>query len=237
MDIDKFIEEVDKLGLKLTDNMLNKLNIYKEYLVEYNKHTNLTRITDDEDIYLKHFYDSLTVLKTIDLNKYDNLIDIGSGAGFPGMVIAICFPNLQVTLLDSSNKRIDFLNNLINKLDINNVKTVCERAEEYARNNLDSYDIVTSRAVANLEILSELCIPLVKVAGYFIALKSNIDNELNNSKNIIKILNGNIENIYKFTLPDNKSIRTIIKIKKVNKTPNGYPREYAKIKRCVEKHS
>ena len=89
MDIDKFIEEVDKLGLKLTDNMLNKLNIYKEYLVEYNKHTNLTRITDDEDIYLKHFYDSLTVLKTIDLNKYDNLIDIGSGAGFPGMVIAI----------------------------------------------------------------------------------------------------------------------------------------------------
>lgn len=237
MNINEFINEVDRLGLKLNDDMLNKLNIYKDYLIEYNKHTNLTRITNVDDIYLKHFYDSLTILKSIDLDKYNNLIDVGSGAGFPGMVIAICFPKLKVVLLDSSNKRVDFLNSLINKLGLNNVKTVCARAEEYAKNNLDTYDIVTSRAVADLEILSELCIPLVKVNGYFIALKSNIDNELDNSKGIISKLNANIDNIYKFMLPDNKSVRTIIKIKKIKKTPNGYPREYAKIKRCVEKHN
>lgn len=237
MNINEFINEVDRLGLKLNDDMLNKLNIYKDYLIEYNKHTNLTRITNVDDIYLKHFYDSLTILKSIDLDKYNNLIDVGSGAGFPGMVIAICFPKLKVVLLDSSNKRVDFLNSLINKLGLNNVKTVCARAEEYAKSNLDTYDIVTSRAVADLEILSELCIPLVKVNGYFIALKSNIDNELDNSKGIISKLNANIDNIYKFMLPDNKSVRTIIKIKKIKKTPNGYPREYAKIKRCVEKHN
>lgn len=237
MNINEFINEVDRLGLKLNDDMLNKLNIYKDYLIEYNKHTNLTRITNVDDIYLKHFYDSLTILKSIDLDKYNNLIDVGSGAGFPGMVIAICFPKLKVVLLDSSNKRVDFLNSLINKLGLNNVKTVCARAEEYAKSNLDTYDIVTSRAVADLEILSELCIPLVKVNGYFISLKSNIDNELDNSKGIISKLNANIDNIYKFMLPDNKSVRTIIKIKKIKKTPNGYPREYAKIKRCVEKHN
>ena len=228
MIIEEFIKYSDELGINITDGILNKLDIYYNYLIEYNSHTNLTAITNKEDVYLKHFYDSLTIIKAIDLNNINTLIDVGTGAGFPGMVLAICYPNIEVTLLDSNNKRINFLNELINKLNITNVKTVHERSEIYAKTHKDMYDIVTARAVKNMKELTELCLPLVKVDGYFIPLKGNIEEELDNSKDIINKINGNIEDIITFNLPNN-DLRNIIKIRKIDKCPDKYPREYKEI--------
>ena len=228
MIIEEFIKYSNELGINITDDILNKLDIYYNFLIEYNSHTNLTAITNKEDVYLKHFYDSLTIIKAIDLNNINTLIDVGTGAGFPGMVLAICYPNIEVTLLDSNNKRINFLNELINKLNITNVKTVHERSEIYAKNHKDMYDIVTARAVKNMKELTELCLPLVKVDGYFIPLKGNIEDELNNAKDIISKINGTIEDIITFNLPNGDS-RNIIKIKKIDKCPDKYPREYKEI--------
>ena len=228
MIIEEFIKYSNELGINITDDILNKLDIYYNFLIEYNSHTNLTAITNKEDVYLKHFYDSLTIIKAIDLNNINTLIDVGTGAGFPGMVLAICYPNIEVTLLDSNNKRINFLNELINKLNITNVKTVHERSEIYAKTHKDMYDIVTARAVKNMKELTELCLPLVKVDGYFIPLKGNIEDELDNSKDIISKINGTIEDIITFNLPNGDS-RNIIKIKKIDKCPDKYPREYKEI--------
>ena len=228
MIIEEFIKYSNELGINITDDILNKLDIYYNFLIEYNSHTNLTAITNKEDVYLKHFYDSLTIIKAIDLNNINTLIDVGTGAGFPGMVLAICYPNIEVTLLDSNNKRINFLNELINKLNITNVKTVYERSEIYAKTHKDMYDIVTARAVKNMKELTELCLPLVKVDGYFIPLKGNIEDELNNAKDIISKINGTIEDIITFNLPNGDS-RNIIKIKKIDKCPDKYPREYKEI--------
>lgn len=228
MNIEEFVNNLKDLNIEIDDDKLNKLDIYYNYLIEYNNHTNLTAITDKEDVYLKHFYDSLTIVKTIDLSTINSLIDVGSGAGFPGMVLAIMYPILNVTLLDSNNKRINFLNELKDKLGITNVTTIHDRSEIYAKNHKDMYDVVTARAVKNMKELTELCLPLVKVNGYFIPLKGNIDDELDNAKDIIKDINGNIEDIVSFNLP-NGDIRNIIKIKKIDKCPSKYPREYKDI--------
>ena len=232
----EFIESVRLLGIDLTDDMLNKLNIYANYLLEYNKHTNLTAIKDVEGVYLKHFYDSLTINKIIDLKEINNLVDIGTGAGFPGVVLKIIFPHLKVTLIDSNNKKIEFLNNLIKKLELNDIEAINTRSEEYALSNIDKYDVVTARAVTTLPALIELCLPLVKIDGYFIPLKGNVEEELNNSSEILSILNGELEEIIKFELPKEESSRTIIKIKKVSSTPKGYPRSYDKIKKSLKKY-
>lgn len=231
MNKEEFIKSLKELNIDITEDQLNMLNIYKDYLIEYNTHTNLTTITDEEEIYLKHFYDSLTIAKVIDLNNYNSLIDVGTGAGFPGMVLKIMYPNLNVTLIDSNNKKTTFLSNLKEKLKISNLNIINTRSEEYALNNLEKFDIVTSRAVANLRVLTELCLPLVRVNGYFIPLKASVDEEIIEAKNIINRLNGEIENKITFKLPKEESLRNILVIKKKDKTPKGYPRNYSKIKK------
>ena len=228
MNKELFVNNLKELNINITDDILNKLDIYYNFLVEYNSHTNLTSITEEEDVYLKHFYDSLTIVKAIDLNTVDTLIDVGTGAGFPGMVLAIVYPSLKVTLLDSNNKRINFLNELKDKLGITNVTTIHDRSEIYAKNHKDMYDVVTARAVKNMKELTELCLPLVKVNGYFIPLKGNIEDELDNAQSIIKDINGVVENIVSFKLPNGDN-RNIIKIKKNDKCPNKFPREYKEI--------
>ena len=231
MNVEEFIRECNKLNISLDDKILSNLNTYKEYLKEYNSHTNLTTITEDEDIYLKHFYDSLTIIKAIDLNSINSLIDVGTGAGFPGMVLKIVFPHLNVTLIDSNNKKTTFLSNLKEKLNLDNLNIINERSEEYAHKHIDEYDVVTSRAVANLRVLTELCLPMVKVGGKFIPLKATVDEEIKEANNIINILNGKLNNIITFNLPKEESLRNILVIDKLDKTPKGYPRNYGKIKK------
>lgn len=223
-----FIKEIEKLNIKYNDDMLDKLEIYKDLLIEYNKHTNLTAIKTEEEIYLKHFYDSLTICKSSDLNKINNLIDIGTGAGFPGMVIKIFFPNINITLLDSNNKKTKFLQELSNKLNLE-VNIINDRVENYSKNHLNTYDIVTSRAVANLRVLSEICLPLVKVNGYFIPLKGNIEEELKEATNTIEAMDGILESTINFELYNNIGIRNILKIKKIKETKIDKIRSYDKI--------
>ncbi len=230
MNIDTFIEEVNKLGINLTQTQLDQLEKYYNLLIEWNEKINLTRIVEKEDVYLKHFYDSLTLSKVIDLKQDLSLIDVGTGAGFPGIVLKIVFPNLHITLLDSLQKRITCLNEVIKELDLKDIETVHDRAEDYAKNHREEYDIVTSRAVANLRVLSELCIPMVKVNGYFIPLKATIEEELNESKDIIHKLSGKLIHQETFNLPIEESIRNILLIKKESKTNPIYPRRMDKIK-------
>ena len=230
MNLDLFIEETKKLGIELTSQQLEKLNQFYELLISWNQKMNLTRIIEKDDVYLKHFYDSLTLSKVIDLNQDLTLCDVGSGAGFPGIVLKICFPNLKITLLDSLQKRVNYLNEIIKELDLKNIEAIHTRAEDYAKQNREKFDIVTARAVANLKILSELCIPMVKVNGLFIAMKANIEEEIENSTEILKKLDSKIEKIETFYLPLENSIRNIIMIQKQKTTNNLYPRRIEKMK-------
>ena len=211
MNIDTFIEETKKLGINLTQDQLNKLDKYYNLLIEWNNKINLTRIIEKEDVYLKHFYDSLTISKVIDLNNSGLLCDIGTGAGFPGVVLKIVYPNLKVTLVDSLNKRIVFLNEVIKELELTDIIAIHERAE----NIKNKYDIVTSRAVANLKKLSEYCLPLVKENCYFIPMKANVEEELKEAEDTIKRLNGKLVKQETFYLPIEESIRNILLIKKL----------------------
>lgn len=228
MNREEFIKEVKKLNINIDEDVLNKLDIYKDFLIEYNTHTNLTAIKNENEIYLKHFYDSLTITKAIDLNNINNLIDIGTGAGFPGMVLKIFYPKLNVTLIDSNNKKIKFLELLKDKLNID-VEIINNRVENYAKDNLNKYDVVTSRAVANLRVLSEISIPLVKINGYFIPLKGNIDEELSESIRTIEKLNCKIINKITFNLYNNDNNRNILIIEKFKETKKEELREYSKI--------
>ena len=228
MNLNDFINELSKININLSNQQLNKLNTYKEFLIEYNKHTNLTRIIDDKDIYLKHFYDSLTLVKYVNFNNYSNLLDIGTGAGFPGMVLKIVYPHLNVTLLDSNNKKTTFLKELSNKLELD-IEVVNDRAENYIKNKRENFDIVVSRAVASLPILLELSISFVKKDGYFIAMKGNAQEELELAKNTPSKLNAKLESINNFKLPYENSDRTILIYKKLDITDNLYPRLYDKI--------
>ena len=224
-----FIEELKKIGIEITETQLNQLEDYYELLIEYNKVMNLTAITEKESVYLKHFYDSLTLNKIINLSEVETLCDLGSGAGFPGIVVKILFPNIKITLVDSLNKRINFLNEVIKKLDLTNITAVHSRIEEYAEIHSEEYDVVTARAVAPLNILLELGSKLIKVGKYFIAMKGNIENEPDYS-NALKLLNLKEENKIIFNLPIENSIRTLIKIKKISSTPKAFPRKYNLIK-------
>ena len=231
MTISEFIEELKKLNIEPTQKQLEQLNRYYELIVEYNKVMNLTGITEKEQVYLKHFYDSLTIAKVIDLNKEETLCDIGTGAGFPGIVLKILFPNLKITLIDSLNKRIEFLKIVIKELNLENIEAIHARAEEYAIKNIEKFDVVTSRAVAPLNILLELSIPLLKINKYFIPYKGNISREIIESENALKQLDSKIDKIEEFELPKENSNRTIIKIKKLNKTNKKYPRKFSEIKK------
>ena len=231
MNKQEFLDEVFKLGIVLDNEKINKLNQFYNLLIEWNEKINLTTIVKEEDVYLKHFYDSLTLIKVIDLTKSLKILDVGTGAGFPGIVLKIVFPNLKITLLDSLQKRINYLNEIIKKLNLENIDTICMRSEEYTKNHREEYDVVVSRAVAHLKILSEITFASVKVNGYLIAMKGNIEEELKESQEIITKLKGEIIEIIKFTLPIEKSVRNLIKIKKQEKTPNKYPRKYFEIKK------
>ena len=227
MNNETFKKELKEIGIDLTETQEKQLEKYYEMLIETNKHTNLTRITEKEDVYLKHFYDSLTIVKVIDLNQNISLIDIGTGAGFPGLVLKIVFPNLKVTLLDSLNKRIDFLNKVIKELNLKDIKTVHSRIEDYRK---EQFDIVTSRAVAKTNMLLELSYRLPKTNGYFIFLKGNIEEELKESENALKELNVKLIEKDEFLLPIENSKRTIIKLQKTGETKDKYPRNFTQIK-------
>ena len=229
MNLSLFLEELKKLNLEPTELQLNQLYRYFELLVEYNKVMNLTGIIEENEVYLKHFYDSITLIRVIDLNNIDSLCDIGTGAGFPGMVLKIMYPKLNVTLVDSLNKRIEFLKIVIKELGLNKIEAIHARAEEYAIDNREKFDVVTARAVASLNVLLEYSIPLVKVGGYFVAMKGKMEEE--DSSNALKLLSSKIELVDNFLLPVENSNRTLIKVKKEVKTSKKYPRKFAEIKK------
>lgn len=231
MEQSEFIEQLSKIGIVLTEEQKTNLRLYYEMLVEYNKVMNLTGITEENQVYLKHFYDSLTIKKIINIDLEETLCDIGTGAGFPGLVLKIVFPNLKVTLVDSLNKRIEFLNAVIKRLNLENIETVHARIEEYAKENREQYDIVTSRAVAPLNILLEYAIPLVKKGKRFIAYKGNISREILDSNNALDKLDSYIEKTCEFKLPIEDSQRTLISIVKEKNTNPKYPRTNNEIKK------
>lgn len=218
------------LGLSLTETQQQQLHRYYDVLVKENESMNLTAITDLEGVYYKHFYDSLTLAKAIDLNGVSTLLDIGSGAGFPGIVLKIVFPHLKLTIVDSLNKRILFLGRLLRALEIDDVELVCDRAEVYALRRRNYFDLVTARAVAPIDILDELALPLVKVGGYLIAMKAqNFQSELERAQRGIQLLGGKVEDIISLELPNQLGERHLLKIKKV-KENNQYPRPFKDIK-------
>ena len=230
MNKNDFINELNKIGVILSEQQLNQLDKYYNMLVEYNKNVNLTAITDYDQVLLKHFYDSLTLTKAIELTN-QKVCDIGTGAGFPGIVLKIAFPNLEITLVESLTKRCVFLNEVIKELDLKNIKVVNQRAEEFSQNNIEYFDIITSRAVAKLNILLELSIKSLKIGGYYIALKANVDEEMKSISTCLTKLNASLESITTFNLPIDNSLRNIIKIKKDGPTPLSYPRRYNEIKK------
>ena len=224
----KFEEELEKLNINLTEHQKEQFDRYYEMLVEWNNVMNLTGITDYDEVNLKHFTDSLTLVRNIDMNKIDAVIDIGTGAGFPGLPIKIAFPHIHVVLLDSLNKRIKFLNEVIDLLELNDIKAIHGRAEDYAKQAeyREQYDICVSRAVANLATLSEYCLPYVKVDGLFVPYKSGeIDEELKSSEKAVSILGGKVEEVVKFQLPGTDIGRSFVKIHKIKETKKKYPRK------------
>ena len=229
MNKDEFIKETNLLGINLTDEELAKFEEYKELLKEYNKKFNLTSITNDNEIYLKHFYDSLCIMKAQELLNSSSLLDIGTGAGFPGIPVAIVNKDIKITLVESNKKKCEFLKVVKDSLNLQNVEIINARAEDFAKTNREKFEVATSRAVANLSILLELEFPALSVGGVLIALKSNVQEELENSKSILKELNGTIKNTIEYTLPYEESKRTLLIIQKQLPTNSKYPRQYSQI--------
>jgi len=218
---------LDGLNIEATKQQLNQFDIYYRYLIEYNKITNLTRITEIDDVYYKHFYDSLTLANTIDLHNDLSLCDMGSGAGFPSIPLKIMFPNLKITIVDSLNKRIVFLEKLLEKLGITDVILVHDRIEHFALQHKSSFDIVTARALGNMSLIAEMGIPITKINGKFIAYKGiNYEEELKASNQGINILGGNVQKILKYELPRQLGTRNHIVIEKI-KEVKKYPRQFS----------
>lgn len=226
------VNKLYELGLELNNKQINQFMKYYELLVEWNKVMNLTAITEYEEVVEKHFVDSITIIKALEKEYIEysiySIIDIGTGAGFPGIPLKIVFPHLKVTLLDSLNKRIKFLNTVINELELEDIDTIHGRAEDFAKQKeyREQYDLCVSRAVANLATLSEYCLPYVSISGYFIPYKSgDIEQELKDSKKAVDILGGKISDVVRFDLPGTDIKRSMIVINKVKSTNKKYPRK------------
>ena len=231
MNKEEFIVEVKKLGIDVTDEKMMLLNQFYKLLVSWNEKINLTAITSEKDVYLKHFYDSLTLVKEIDLTKDISLCDVGSGAGFPGIVLKIFFPNLRIVLIDSLQKRVNYLNEVIKELDLKNIEALHYRMEDYSRLHIEEFDYITARAVANLSFISEIAVQALKVNGHFVFMKANIEEELSTFSKVSSKLGLSLESTNEFELPIEKSTRTLVNIKKTNKTNNKYPRRIEILKK------
>ncbi|ADP34633.1 MULTISPECIES: 16S rRNA (guanine(527)-N(7))-methyltransferase RsmG [Bacillus] len=228
MNIEEFTSGLAEKGISLSSRQLEQFELYYEMLVEWNEKINLTSITEKKEVYLKHFYDSITAAFYVDFKQVNTICDVGAGAGFPSLPIKICFPHLQVSIVDSLNKRITFLEKLAEALQLENTSFYHDRAETFGqRQDLrESYDIVTARAVARLSVLSELCLPLVKKNGLFVALKAaSAEEELKAGKKAITTLGGELEQVHSFKLPLEESDRNIIVMRKKKNTPKKYPRK------------
>ncbi|MCQ6563418.1 16S rRNA (guanine(527)-N(7))-methyltransferase RsmG [Paenibacillus mendelii] len=223
-----FVDLLHKEGVSLTDQQLQQFDLYYQLLVEWNEKMNLTGITEREAVYEKHFYDSVSLSFFLDLNKAIRFADIGSGAGFPSIPLKICFPHLEVTMVDSLNKRLHFLKHVIEALGLQQMNCVHGRAEDMARlkEHRDQYDVVTARAVARLNILNELCLPFVRIGGKFAAMKgADPASEVNEAQNSLIELKADVQNVHHLTLPHEQSDRHIVIVNKTGATPKKYPRK------------
>lgn len=223
-----FQKDLEELHIVLDEKQLYQFISFYELLVEWNQVMNLTAITDFEEVCKKHFIDSLSIVKAYDINAEISVIDIGTGAGFPGIPLKIAFPDLKITLLDSLNKRVGFLQNIIENLKLDKIEVLHGRAEDYAKKEgfREQYDLCVSRAVANLSTLSEYCLPYVKVGGCFISYKSEkLTDEINDAGKAISILGGQIKNQVEFRIPNSDIYRNLLTIYKEKETPANYPRK------------
>lgn len=228
MNIEQFQSALAERGIVLSEEQLAQFNRYYELLVEWNEKMNLTAITEREDVYMKHFFDSITAGFYIDLTKPLRLLDVGAGAGFPSIPLKIVFPDLNVTIIDSLNKRITFLNHLASELGLEDVQFVHGRAEEMGQKpeHREQYDLVTARAVARMSVLSELCLPFARTGGSFVAMKAaSASDEMDTAKKAIQTLGGKTDDVFSFKLPIENSERTIIVVRKEKQTPKKYPRK------------
>lgn len=227
-DTTQFEKDLAEIGVTLSEQQIAQFLRYYELLVEWNEVMNLTAITEYDEVMKKHFVDSLSLIKTYDINKDVTVIDVGTGAGFPGLALKIAYPKLQVTLLDSLNKRINFLNEVITQLGLTGVETVHGRAEDFAKPGKlrEKFDLCVSRAVANMSTLTEYCLPFVKKGGEFISYKSEkIEEEMVKAKNAIALLGGKLERSEEFNLPNSDIYRNLVVIKKTKETPKKFPRK------------
>lgn len=226
--VDKLINGCDSLGITLTNEQIKQFLEYYELLIEWNSFMNLTAITEFDEVVTKHFVDSVSLVKALDLSKEMSVIDVGTGAGFPGIPLKIVFPKLKITLLDSLNKRVKFLNEIIEKLNLQNISAIHGRAEDAAKSKdlRENFDLCVSRAVANLSTLSEYCLPFVKIGGRFVSYKSEkIAEEMKTGEKAVSILGGQYAGQVEFTLPDSDMYRNLFIIEKRKETPKKFPRK------------